>query len=267
MKNKVKIGLSFYCLVIICILTNNLLLMLNYFVALLIHELSHLFVAAGKGYKLTCLHLTAFGFSISLDESIEDKDGFLINIAGASVNLLICLICVCIYWFVPISYVYLNSFCVANLCLAVFNLLPIYPLDGGKIIKAMFKNKKTYFTLDCIIKVIFFIVFVILFIFSSFVKINYIYLLLAIFFVFLNKKQVPSLNLLKKRANKKFDKIVLIKVTGQATLLETLKLVNAHHFTIFYCNEFKTKYFDEDELIEFSTNNAITTQLRNLKVK
>ena len=141
---KFKVSLSFILLILLSLFMGQALLIFNYLVALSIHELAHLFVALKNGYSLKFVKLDIFGMSVELNESIDDKDNFRINIAGPVVNLLMCLICMSLYWLIPISFHYLNTFCFANLMLAVFNLLPVYPLDGGKIFRGIIKSDKAY---------------------------------------------------------------------------------------------------------------------------
>ena len=140
---KVKLGASLILLVLLAILTNSFSLIINYLLALTLHELAHLFVATKLGYSLKFIKLDMFGLSIELNEAIADKDSFKINVAGPVFNLLLCVICMALYWLLPLSYFYLNTFCFANLVLAIFNLLPIYPLDGYRIVDSFcrFDNK------------------------------------------------------------------------------------------------------------------------------
>ena len=180
---KFKIGFSFFVLVLVCVLTNNTILLFNYFVALILHELAHLWVATSKGYKLKQMYLSVCGLFIKLDEQIEDKDAFLINIAGPSLNLLICVFCMSLFWLAPASYNYLSTFCLSNLALAVFNLIPVYPLDGGKVVKSMFKNQKSFNIFNKITKSILIVLFASLFIYSCFNTINYFYLIMLVFFL------------------------------------------------------------------------------------
>ena len=139
---KFKIGFSFLLLILICAITQNFLLLINYLLALTFHELAHLFIALKRGYTLKKFKLSLFGVSVELTENVEDKDAFAINMAGPVLNLFLCLICVAFYWFIPNSYQVLNVFCISNLTLGFFNLLPIYPLDGGKIFISIIGAKK-----------------------------------------------------------------------------------------------------------------------------
>lgn len=264
---KFKIGISFYLLVILCIFTNQLMLLFNYFIALILHELAHLWVAASKGYKLKQMHLSMCGLFIKLDEEIEDKDAFLINIAGPSLNLLLSVFCVALFWLIPTSYNYLSVFCVSNLALAVFNLLPVYPLDGGKVISSLFKNKKHFKVFNNVAKYILVALFASLFIYSCFNIINYFYLIMAIFFLTLTDNKTPTLSVLKFRNKNKIEKIIMLKINPTETLFAMLKQLKNNVYTIFYCKETKQQYIDEESVISLSTKYPLTTQICNVEIK
>lgn len=54
-------------------------------------------------------------------------------VAGPIFNIIVIIICM----FVNIDFNLKNSIIFSNLLLAIFNLIPIYPLDGGRILKAV----------------------------------------------------------------------------------------------------------------------------------
>lgn len=261
---KFKVGPSLIFLVAVLVVFKNFLLLLNYLFALILHELAHLFVATTKGYKLKQMRLDMFGLSITLDDEIADKDAFAINIAGPIFNLLLCLICMALYWAVPASYKFLSMFCVANFWLATFNLLPIYPLDGGKIFRAFFKTDKAYKRTDFFLRLTFSILFGALFVFSCFKQINLFYLIMLMFFATSKPKTKPTFTIFKTAKQKNFSKVVLIKVNEDCTIIDLLKQIKRAHYTIFYCNTTKTRYLDEDNLINFSLCNPLTTKLNQI---
>ena len=125
--------------------------MFNYLLAIFLHEIAHLLVAERKGYSLKQIKLDAFGLAVDLNEKIDNEDQFVINIAGPICNLLLCILCLATYWLFPISFCFLNTFCFCNLVLAIFNLIPVYPLDGGKIFCGIIKSEKVYKILDSFI--------------------------------------------------------------------------------------------------------------------
>ena len=261
---KFKLGPSFILLILLGILTNRVGLIVNYLLALTLHELAHLWVAVKNGYSLKLIKLDMFGLSIELNETIDDKDSFKINIAGPVFNLLLCVICLALYWLVPTSYYYLNTFCFANLILAIFNLLPVYPLDGGKIFRGMIKSDKTYKILDCIIRYSLASLFICAFIMSCFKMPNFIMIIMAIFFITSKGKQTPTMSIFKYRQNKSFDKVIILKVLETETLFNLIKQIKQHHYTIFYVPTIQ-KYFDEDNIIELSLKHPLTSTLHEIK--
>lgn len=260
---KFKVGPSFFLLIIVCLLTKNLVLMFNYMLALFLHEMAHLWVAEKRGYTLKAIKLDMFGLAVDLNEKIDDKDQFSINLAGPVFNLLLCLVCLATYWLVPTSYVYLNIFCFANLMLAIFNLLPVYPLDGGKIFRGIIKSDKAYKILDCVIRCLLAILSICAFVVSCFNLPNLLLLALGVFFITSKVDKTPTMSIFKYRKNKHFDKVVILKVEETETLFSLIKQIKSHHYTIFYVPKLN-KYFDEDLIVDLSLKNALTTPLKEL---
>ncbi len=261
---KFRVGISFVFVVVLCLVFKNFLLLINYLTALILHELAHLFTAISRGYKLKQARLDMFGLSITLDERIADSDSFAINIAGPLLNLILCLVCMSLYWLIPQSQNVLNLFCISNFCLAIFNLLPIYPLDGGKIFRSIIKSDKAYKKLDLIIRLVLSAVFLGLFVYSCYNTINFFYLLMVLFFVTSKPHNNPTFTLFKTAKEKNFNKIVMLKVNETSTLFELLKQVRRTAYTIFYCGTLRTPYIDEDMLINYSLTYPLDSKLINI---
>lgn len=261
---KFKIGASFLLLIIGCLLTKNILLLFNYLLALFLHEMAHLWVATTRGYTLKTIKLDMFGLAVDLNERIDDKDQFAINIAGPICNLLLCVLCLAMYWLFPISYFYLNTFCFANLAIAIFNLLPVYPLDGGKIFRGIIKSDKAYKILDKFIRYVLSLLFMSAFVVTCFKIPNFFLLALSIFFILSKADKTPTLSIFKYRKNKHFDKVVILKVEDSETLFSLIKQINARHYTIFYAPKLN-KYFNEDDIVELSLKNSLICKLSELK--
>ena len=116
---------------------------------LVIHELAHAEMARRRGYKLNSFKLMPYGAALSGDfEGIKAKDEILIALAGPIANLLLAAAFAFFWLIVPASYTYTRNMFNISLVLAVFNLLPLYPLDGGRIVLAAFsvkfKRQKVY---------------------------------------------------------------------------------------------------------------------------
>ncbi len=122
----------------------------------LIHELGHVLVARILGNKLLKFKIMPLGFSIFLQPNIEDynqkiKKGnmyvlknLIISIAGPITNIIIFLVT----FFLPIELMLKEKIIYINAIIAIFNLIPMYPLDGSKILQNALKlfcsNKESY---------------------------------------------------------------------------------------------------------------------------
>lgn len=261
---KIKFGKSFFLLILVCLIFKKSVIFFNYLSALILHEIAHLLVAKSKGYSLKCIKFDILGMSVDLNEKIEDSDNFSINIAGPLCNLIIVLFCMALYWLIPVSFKFLNLFCVSNLTLAVFNILPIYPLDGGKIFNSLIKNNKTYNILGVAIRIIFVVVFVVLFLLSFKTNANYFYLVFAIFFATSSKKRAPTLSIFKN-SNKKFEEIRFVKVDCNQNLYDLIKKIKSNKYTIFYHSE-TNKFINEDDLIALATSFPLSTNVKDIKI-
>ncbi|MEG1509348.1 MAG: hypothetical protein RR454_02715 [Clostridia bacterium] len=108
----------------------------------LLHEIAHSRIASLRGYKLYEISLMPYGAVINCNTNFNSKDNIYIALAGPIFNLLIAVFGVSLWWIFPVTYNYTVFFVKANLLLAVFNFLPIFPLDGSRIVMSLSKNKK-----------------------------------------------------------------------------------------------------------------------------
>lgn len=111
------------------------------FASVLAHELGHSFVAIRQGIAVKSITLFLFGGLASLEkESKTPAQAFWVAIAGPLVSILL----FGIFTGINVSLgltgslaVLLGTLAYVNLALAVFNLIPGLPLDGGNILKAL----------------------------------------------------------------------------------------------------------------------------------
>lgn len=110
------------------------------FGSVLLHELGHSLVARSQGIKVNSITLFLFGGIASIDrESKTPGKAFQVAIAGPMVSLILFALLSGVTYFLPPSTP--AEFLVAdlaniNLVLALFNLIPALPLDGGQVLKA-----------------------------------------------------------------------------------------------------------------------------------
>ena len=110
------------------------------FVSVLLHELSHSLVA--KSYRMGVHKITLFffgGVAQITGEHLTPKREFRMAIAGPSFSVALAFV----FYFILLSTanVYIQAVCFylfrLNLILAVFNLVPGFPLDGGRIFRSV----------------------------------------------------------------------------------------------------------------------------------
>ena len=100
------------------------------------HECAHAFAAAKLGYSLNKIVLMPFGAIIDGDlRGISFKDEIYVAICGPLCNLITAAFFVALWWLVPTMYAFTDTACYSSLAIALVNLLPAYPLDGGRIFK------------------------------------------------------------------------------------------------------------------------------------
>jgi len=118
-----------------------------FFAALLLHELAHSILAKARGLKVREITLFALGGVSQIESEAPDaKAEFWIAIAGPITSVVIGLVLIGAAWLsgwrsgteptTPVGAVLLWLGYI-NLALAAFNMIPGYPLDGGRVLRAL----------------------------------------------------------------------------------------------------------------------------------
>src|SRR5215468_5873343 len=118
-----------------------------FFLALLLHELAHSLLAKARGLRVRAITLFALGGVSQIESEAPDaKSEFWIAIVGPATSLVIGAILLELAraagWssttrrMTPLTGV-LGWLGYINVALAVFNLIPGYPLDGGRVLRAI----------------------------------------------------------------------------------------------------------------------------------
>ena len=117
------------------------------FAGVLVHELAHSLVARKKGIRINSITLMIFGGIATMDEGVPDPKAELpMALVGPIASLFVGLVCCGIVYAVPavttnpaIAGVLIFIFGylgVLNIILFAFNLLPAFPMDGGRVLRA-----------------------------------------------------------------------------------------------------------------------------------
>jgi Zn-dependent protease/CBS domain-containing protein len=113
---------------------------LVFFASLLLHELAHAFVALHYGMKVSSITLFILGGVSNIEgEMPSPKQEFRVAIAGPATSLLIGVVLGAISWVLPAGGVgtIVAYLAFTNVALAVFNLVPGFPLDGGRVFRSI----------------------------------------------------------------------------------------------------------------------------------
>jgi Zn-dependent protease/predicted transcriptional regulator len=118
------------------------------FLCVLLHELGHSAVALHYGYGVESITLWLLGGIAKPAENPTDwVREFWIAVAGPTVNVLIAGGCGLALLVVPSADVVvflLLYLALLNVGLATFNMLPAFPLDGGRVLRALLARNRSY---------------------------------------------------------------------------------------------------------------------------
>ena len=111
------------------------------FVSVLLHELSHSLVARSRELKVDSITLFIFGGVSNLQsEAITARDEFVVAVVGPLSSLVLA----GVFWIVsqvlpsPSPFTVLFAYlALVNLLLGLFNLIPGFPLDGGRVLRSL----------------------------------------------------------------------------------------------------------------------------------
>lgn len=176
-----KVHPLFYVLAIALVASGRAVAFVWTFIALILHELGHAAMAHTRGFVMKKFVLMPFGAMMSTEENFDSTSGALIGIAGPIVNILLALTTLGLWWLVPSAYPYTEAFLYANLSLGIFNLLPVYPLDGSRVVLGLCKNKLKAIKGLQIAGICVSIICFVLFIASAFYQINFTLGIISLF--------------------------------------------------------------------------------------
>lgn len=115
------------------------------FLFVFMHELVHYIIARYMGYNALDIEVLPIGTVLHLKDldDAEPKEDIIISLSGPLFNFIIAIIFLILkrkFYFNE----YFNLIYMTNLALAIFNLLPAFPLDGGRILRDILSMKIYY---------------------------------------------------------------------------------------------------------------------------
>lgn len=114
------------------------------FILVIMHELTHYAAAVLIGFSGFDVKILPIGAVLrlkDLDEASPMED-LLISLAGPLFNIVLAFVCYTVSFYYPGNMI--EFLIKSNLSLGVFNLLPAFPLDGGRILRNVLSIKTIY---------------------------------------------------------------------------------------------------------------------------
>ena len=171
--NKIYFHPLFIIIVLIFILIGYFKFISYFMLLIIVHELGHILVSTLFKWNIDKIIVLPFGGLTKFNELINRPiiEEFLVAISGIVFQE--------IFFILIKDYINYEHFYLINYFVIIFNLIPIYPLDGSKILNVIFNiitSYKNSILLTCIVSYIFIIVLSFIFI-----NINRLVILVLIF--------------------------------------------------------------------------------------
>lgn len=253
MKNiykKIKISYMLYIIIFLSLLSGLFKDILCLFLIIILHELGHIISSLYYKWKIDNIKIGVCGGYITYDEIIDKpfKEEFIISISGILMQMILYIIFLLLFKNLIIDerlYFMLNKY---NNAIILFNLLPVIPLDGSKILNIIFNNIFSYKSslklsnvTSCLIIILLLLIFI-----NCKIKIETSYIIILSFIInkiIINIKEVPYL----------FNKFIIERYIYQIKVLKykyikslNISKMNRQKKHYFYVNG---KYYSEKEIL------------------
>jgi Zn-dependent protease len=119
------------------------------FVSVALHELGHAWAALRYDFEVESITLWILGGLASLGSIPREWDKeFWIAVAGPITSILTGVVCYAALFAVlssqPVVVFVVGWLAVTNVVLAVFNMVPAFPMDGGRVLRALLARNQSY---------------------------------------------------------------------------------------------------------------------------
>jgi len=262
----IKISKLFFPYIILLIIIGFKGKLLISFILVFLHELVHFIVAKKLGFKGFYIEILPIGAVLKLKDldDADPKEDLIISLSGPLFNLFLA----AIFYFVSKYHYnnYVEHLFMSNLALGIFNLIPAFPLDGGRIVrdilsfKTYYKNaNKITVKFSIILGILITVYSLILFLFD---KRSINMMILGVFIIIASYKEKERIVYLimgdiinkKYKFNKKgYIENRSISMHLKKSLLEALSIIDKNKYNIFIILNSEMKAVNviyEGELIE-----------------
>lgn len=217
---QIKINLKVFLFLLIFLVTKQIKIYALLMCLALIHELGHVIAGIILGFKPEAISIIPTGFSVKFNGTCKNynkkiKNGTMLSLkkaiiafAGPFVNFIMIIVIIAYYQITKnteMINIPIDLLIYSNLLILLFNLIPIYPLDGGRILKEILHINYGIYMSYIITNKISNITVIILTVVSSFAILAYKNIAILIIIAYLwtlvyveNKRYNLKINILKK---------------------------------------------------------------------
>jgi stage IV sporulation protein FB len=137
----------FVIMMALSVVTGYYIELLTLFGIVVIHELGHVVAAKYYEWEVTEVQLLPFGGVAVIDEqgNVTAWEEIVVALAGPLQNALMIIFALMMKSTALWSDGWVDYFVQANMWIALFNLLPILPLDGGRVLQALLSYRISYY--------------------------------------------------------------------------------------------------------------------------
>ncbi len=217
---QIKINLKVFLFLLIFLITRQIKIYALLMCLALIHELGHVIAGIILGFKPEAISIIPTGFSVKFNGTCKNynkkiKNGTMLSLkkaiiafAGPFVNFIMIIVIIAYYQITKnteMINIPIDLLIYSNLLILLFNLIPIYPLDGGRILKEILHINYGIYMSYIITNKVSNITVIILTVVSSFAILAYKNIAILIIIAYLwtlvyveNKRYNLKINILKK---------------------------------------------------------------------
>jgi len=104
----------------------------------IIHEIGHIITGLILKMKPEKIEIMPFGVTVSFYTNFDNKiNEIIVALAGPITSLVLSILCS----YINFRYITVHEAIYSNILILIFNLIPIYPLDGGRIVDGILHIK------------------------------------------------------------------------------------------------------------------------------
>lgn len=140
---KIDVNFRIFLIIILICFLYRINIYFIFLISILLHEIAHMIVGVCLGLKIKRIMFNPLGLCLEFvcfKERKKTIKKIIINLSGPIFNFIFAII----VSYLNIEYKLKVDLFYTNLLLGIFNLLPIIPLDGGKVLKEILSIKYGY---------------------------------------------------------------------------------------------------------------------------